>query len=156
MASVARADLEQNKLTSDLWLYATDGTVERRLTTHPADDSAPVFSPDGKQVAFVSQRDGDTVPQIYTIPLEGGEPTRVTPWRDRVFLAGPPIVSQSQAGWTPSRRWVDPLSEVAQPLSEVVTLGPATEIRGELSGRACTGRFPWRTWTQLLHAAQCS
>jgi len=48
---------------------------------------------------------------------------------------------------------VDPLSEVAQPLSEVVTLGPATEIRGEVSGRARTGGFPWRTWTQLRHAA---
>jgi dipeptidyl aminopeptidase/acylaminoacyl peptidase len=80
VAAVATADLEQNKLASDLWLYATDGTVERRLTTHPADDSAPVFSPDGKEVAFVSQRDGDVAPQIYTISIEGGEPTRVTRW----------------------------------------------------------------------------
>ena len=105
VVAIAKADLEQNKLSSDLWIYATDGSVERPLTSHAADDTAPLFSPDGATVAFISQRDGDTTPQIYTIAIAGGEATRVTRWPTGV----------GQIKWSPdgahlyfiSRVWTD-------------------------------------------------
>ena len=35
-----------------------DGTRQTRLTRHPADDYGPIWSPDGRQIAFVSNRSG--------------------------------------------------------------------------------------------------
>ena len=78
VAPVTRYDMKENKGFTDLWLWSTDGKVERALTTNPASDSSPVFSPDGQSLAFVSQRNGDTAPQLYLMPLAGGEPARIT------------------------------------------------------------------------------
>jgi len=78
VAAVTRLDLKENNGLTDLWLWSTDGKVERALTTNPASDSSPLFSPDGQSLAFVSQRNGDTAPQLYVMPLAGGEATRVT------------------------------------------------------------------------------
>ena len=78
VAPVTRYDLKDNKGLTDLWLWSADGKVERALTTNPASDSSPLFSPDGQSLAFVSQRNGDTAPQLYVMPLAGGEATRVT------------------------------------------------------------------------------
>ena len=46
-----------------------DGSHPRRLTSHPAFDSAPTWSPDGKRILFESQRDGRH--QLYTVGLSG-------------------------------------------------------------------------------------
>jgi dipeptidyl aminopeptidase/acylaminoacyl peptidase len=78
VAAVTRYDLKENKGLTDLWLWSADGKVERALTTNPASDSSPLFSPDGQSLAFVSQRNGDSAPQLYVMPLAGGEATRVT------------------------------------------------------------------------------
>ena len=64
---------------SDLWLLATDGrAAPRRLTSDPAVESMPVFSADGRHIAFVAKRARDDAPQIYSLPLDGGEAQRVT------------------------------------------------------------------------------
>ncbi len=78
VAPVTRFDMKDNKGLTDLWLWSADGKVERALTTNPANDSSPVISPDGKSLAFVSQRNGDTAAQLYVLPLAGGEPARIT------------------------------------------------------------------------------
>jgi len=69
--------MEDNDSTSDLWLLATDGKAARQLTTHKGKTSDPVWSPDGKRIAFVSKRDG-VAPQVYVISPEGGEATQLT------------------------------------------------------------------------------
>jgi len=53
-----------------------DGTVHARLTNNPAIDSSPTFSPDGSQIAFVSNRQGS--PQIFVMSASGGGAKRVT------------------------------------------------------------------------------
>src|SRR4051812_13236660 len=58
----------------DLWLADRDGKNVRRLTSDIGVESHPVFSPDGKTIAFSAQYDGNT--DVYTIPVEGGSPTR--------------------------------------------------------------------------------
>jgi dipeptidyl aminopeptidase/acylaminoacyl peptidase len=78
VAPVTKFDLKENKGLTDLWLWSADGSVQRALTTNPASDSSPVISPDGGTVAFVSQRNGDSAPQLYLMPLAGGEPARLT------------------------------------------------------------------------------
>jgi Tol biopolymer transport system component len=59
----------------DLYVMPAGGGLERRLTTHPALDGLPRWSPDGRSVFFTSQRTGHY--QIYEVPAAGGEPRRV-------------------------------------------------------------------------------
>jgi tricorn protease len=62
---------------NELWSTAIDQTGEiKRLTNHPAIDSQPRFSPNGKQIAFISNRSGSN--QIYVMPAEGGLPQQKT------------------------------------------------------------------------------
>jgi len=60
----------------DLWSVSSAGGQARRLTAHEAYDAYAIFSPDGKQLAFSSDRYGDE--DIYLMPTEGGAPTRLT------------------------------------------------------------------------------
>ncbi len=60
----------------DLWTAATDGSDVRRLTSAIGDEGAPVFSPDGRWIAFAGNYDGNV--DVYVIPAAGGEPTRLT------------------------------------------------------------------------------
>jgi tricorn protease len=48
----------------------------RRLTTDDGVESNPAFSPDGKLIAFSAQYDGNT--DVFTVPVAGGSPTRLT------------------------------------------------------------------------------
>jgi tricorn protease len=54
----------------DLWQVDAAGGQAERLTSHPAEESQPKFSPDGKQIAFVSNRHGSR--QVFIMPAEGG------------------------------------------------------------------------------------
>ena len=76
--SVAVYDMEENRSNGDIWVMPVAGGPARRLTTNKASDSSPVWSPDGKRLAFVSRREGDAASQLYVLPLDGGEPERVT------------------------------------------------------------------------------
>ena len=69
-------DLEANKGLIDLWLINADGSNPRQLTSDPAPDSDPIFSPDGKSIFFLSARGGSS--QVWKLSLEGGEPVQVT------------------------------------------------------------------------------
>ncbi|MFM8274214.1 MAG: peptidase S41, partial [Gemmata sp.] len=60
----------------DLWVADLDGKNPRRLTSDLGLESNPVFSPDGRTIAFSAQYDGNT--DVYTVPLGGGTPTRLT------------------------------------------------------------------------------
>ncbi|MFO1493763.1 MAG: S9 family peptidase [Lysobacterales bacterium] len=76
VAPVTRYDLAKDQAISDLWWYAADGSSARLLTSHAASESSQSFSPDGRWLAFVSQRDGDTAPQLYVLPMRGGGEAR--------------------------------------------------------------------------------
>ena len=60
----------------DIWLVPTEGGTARQLTRHPAGDGQPSFSPDGSEIAFVSDR--ETGSQVYVLPVEGGTPEQLT------------------------------------------------------------------------------
>jgi dipeptidyl aminopeptidase/acylaminoacyl peptidase len=61
---------------SNLWIVNRDGARLRELTTGPWRDSAPVWSPDGSRIAFVSDRDGS--PQIHVLWLDTRELAQLT------------------------------------------------------------------------------
>src|SRR5271165_1798659 len=60
----------------DIWVVETIGGVARPVTIHPAHDINPVFSPDGKSIAFSSNRHGSY--NVYVIPTQSGKPRRLT------------------------------------------------------------------------------
>lgn len=62
--------------SGDIWLADRDGKNPRRLTNHPAAEFAPMFSPDGKWLAFSASYDKNT--DVYVMPAEGGEARRLT------------------------------------------------------------------------------
>jgi dipeptidyl aminopeptidase/acylaminoacyl peptidase len=71
-------NLDKDESSSNLWLLSTDGKTQRQLTNTTGKNSGPRWSPDGKLIAFTSQRAGDEGIQIYVISPTGGEARRVT------------------------------------------------------------------------------
>ena len=60
----------------DLWSVERGGGDAKRLTTHPGEESFPVFSPDGSQLAFSRQIGGNW--DLYVMPAAGGETRQIT------------------------------------------------------------------------------
>lgn len=60
----------------DLWTVPVGGGQARQITTNPAYEACPVWSPDSRQLAFVSTREGSM--DVYVVPAEGGVPQRLT------------------------------------------------------------------------------
>ena len=69
-------DAESNKNFTNLWIVPIDGGEPRRLTSARASDTAPRWSPDGRTIAFISDRGGSS--QVWTIDTAGGEARQVT------------------------------------------------------------------------------
>jgi len=78
----------------DIWTVEAIGGTARAVTSHPAHDIAPVFSPDGHKLAFSSNRHGGY--DIYVVPVQGGRPTRLT------FDSATDMV----CGWTPDGKHI--------------------------------------------------
>ncbi len=60
----------------DVWSVSSAGGVATQLTRDPARDGQPAFSPDGTEIAFVSDRSGSR--QVHVMPVGGGVPRRIT------------------------------------------------------------------------------
>lgn len=60
----------------DIWIADKTGSNPRRLTVNPGAEQNPIFSPDGQQIAFTGNYDGNT--DVYVISIHGGAPKRVT------------------------------------------------------------------------------
>ena len=60
----------------DLWAANLDGSLPRRITVDEGIESNPMFSPDGKLIAFSAQYDGNT--DVFLVSVEGGIPKRLT------------------------------------------------------------------------------
>lgn len=79
VAPVTRFDVEKDSSETTLWLFAADGSSQRPLTRAGNSASNPLFSPDGRTLAFLARRDGDEATQIYLLPMDGpGEARRLT------------------------------------------------------------------------------
>src|SRR5262249_35648183 len=60
----------------DIWVANDDGTNVQRLTDNSARETYPRFSPDGKWIAFSSNRNGNY--DVFVVPAGGGTPKRLT------------------------------------------------------------------------------
>ena len=73
--TVSTPDMEANRGVSNIWVVSTAGGAALQLT-QSGHDSSPVWSPDGKTLAFLSSRGGDS--QVYLLSMEGGEAHALT------------------------------------------------------------------------------
>jgi tricorn protease len=78
----------------DIWISDRDGRRPVRITTHPASEFAPHFSPDGRWIAFSAAYDNNT--DVYVVSVEGGQPRRLT-WHPAADLV---------TGWSPDSKRV--------------------------------------------------
>ena len=75
----------------DIWTVPATGGKATRLTIHEGYEFMPVFSPDGKSIAFSGARYGNN--DIFVVPVEGGTPKRLT-----VHSGGDVIASWGNTG----------------------------------------------------------
>ena len=75
--TITDTDKAANRRTTQIYLVPARGGSLRQLTSDKASSSQPRWSPDGKQLAFISARDG--APQIWVMdPMAAGQATKVT------------------------------------------------------------------------------
>ncbi|HES58802.1 MAG TPA: protease, partial [Caldithrix sp.] len=60
----------------DLYTVSDQGGIARKITNHDGYEMFARFSPDGEQLAFTAQYDGNT--EVYLMPAHGGVPKRLT------------------------------------------------------------------------------
>lgn len=104
--AIKRVDGAENRYYSHLNVVSAKGGRVRALTHGAVTDTSPAWSPDGGQLAFVSDRGGKL--NVWILPLAGGEPRRITD------LAGGPI---SSLKWSPDGKEIA-FSHISMPVED--------------------------------------
>lgn len=73
-----RDDEGPGAAVSEIWMMPSAGGEPTRFTYNDRGDRAPQWSPDGRWLAFISQRGQSQIAQIYLIPVGGGEARQLT------------------------------------------------------------------------------
>ncbi|MEM5773385.1 MAG: S9 family peptidase [Anaerolineaceae bacterium] len=92
---VVRQEGEKRETKAGLWLLDVETGASRALTAGEKTDTSPAWSPDGKQIAFLSTRLG--MPQIFVIPVDGGEAKPLTKMEQAI--GGGPL-------WSPDGKFI--------------------------------------------------
>ncbi len=103
---VTEVDKPNNKTNSDIWLIPSTGGEPRQLTNSPKHDRHPRWSPDGKWIAFESNRGGSF--QIYLAGTSGGEVRQLTSISTEA----------TQPLWSPDGKWIACVSAVFPEFSD--------------------------------------
>lgn len=80
---LSKVDFNESKYNTDIYIVSTESGEVRQLTFSKEDESMPKFSPDGKFIAFLSNRklsadEKEVKNQIWLLPIDGGESYKLT------------------------------------------------------------------------------
>jgi dipeptidyl aminopeptidase/acylaminoacyl peptidase len=92
--SLGIQDLPRAKHVSHIWMMDIDGSNPRQMTQGEKSENSPSFSPDGKWISFISDRDGSS--NLYVMPVAGGEARRLTNIS----------TGTSDPLWSPDGKWI--------------------------------------------------
>jgi Tol biopolymer transport system component len=127
----------------DIWIQPAFGGFAKRLTTHPAEDSDPTVSPDGKLVAFRSDRNGGGV---YLVGSDGSG--------ERLLAAG-----GNSPAFSPDGRWIGfwlGTRDDAAPSGKLYLISPEGGQPRRLAADFADARYPtWNSTGQLLLFEGC-
>ncbi|HEY6064876.1 MAG TPA: S9 family peptidase, partial [Thermoanaerobaculia bacterium] len=133
--SVGTPMIAENRTASTIWIAPAAGGAPRRVTSGDKRDSDPAFSPDGKRVAFLSNRDGSS--QIWTVDLSGGEPSKATSFPTEV----------NGFKWSPDGKWFVVASDVFPDCADVACLDARVKARAKSATKArAAERLLFRHW----------
>lgn len=76
--AVQRVDKNSEKKYSNIWIVPSRGGRPKQFTYGDWNDYTPKWSPDGSQIAFLSNRKDEQQAQLYLIPFDGGEARPLT------------------------------------------------------------------------------
>jgi tricorn protease len=110
----------------DLYRAPIGGGDAVRLTSHVGFEMFAHISPDGRTIAFTGQYDGNT--EVYTMPIEGGEPVRLTfsETNSRDDIGDRMGPNNIVMGWTPDGKNVLYRNRVGSGFSGKLWLAPAS------------------------------
>jgi dipeptidyl aminopeptidase/acylaminoacyl peptidase len=97
---VTTSELSRAKRISRIWMMDSDGRNPRQLTTGDKSEYSPSFSPDGKQILFISSKEGSA--NFYLMYASGGEARKLTNISTGV----------SDPVWSPDGKWIAFSSDV--------------------------------------------
>lgn len=154
VVTVTNWSMETNESVTRLWLCDADGKAPPRALTHAeASSGQPAWSPDGKRLLFVRKPGGKAdekkksgpkfpdMPQLYVLPLDGGEPERLT---DLPYGA-------ADGRWFPDGRRIAFLTSV---FSDKPSLDDAAKLKKERDEDPCrvhaTESRIFRYWDRWL------
>jgi len=109
------ADIMADRRVSNIWIVNADGTDHRPLTTGNYGDSSPRWSPDGKQLAYISTREGSA--QVYRRWMDTGETAKLT------------NLTQAPSGlnWSPDGKWLSFAMLVPEAPASIIKMPAAPE-----------------------------
>ena len=92
--TVGTTDMDTNRVAHNIWVVPTAPGSQPRQLTQSGHDTRPQWSPDGKTIAFLSNREGVT--QIYAMPAQGGNAKKITSLS----------TGADNEKWSPDGRWI--------------------------------------------------
>ncbi len=141
--AVATADVEGNRMQSAIWLMPASGGPARRITSGEKKDTGPKFSPDGRQIAFLSDREGGS--QIWVTDPAGGAPRKATAFPTEV----------NAYKWSPDGKAFVFTSDVFPDCRDTVCLEKTIAARGQAKVKArIVERLLFRHWTAWKDGAR--
>ena len=141
--TIADTDKAANKRTTQIYLISITGGEPRLLTNEKQSSHSPRWSPDGRRLAFVSARDGES--QIWTVELAEGSTGAVKRMTNISTGADAPI-------WSPDGKWIAFTSEVYPDCTtdecnkQQLEKAAASKVKAKITDRLLYRH--WTTWKE--------
>jgi dipeptidyl aminopeptidase/acylaminoacyl peptidase len=129
---------EANRGKRSIWMVPTSGGAAQQLMTSSGNDDTPRWSADGRQIAFLSSREG--APQIFTANADGSNARKVTNVSEGV----------SEFAWSPDGKTFAFVTEIYPECKDLKCTAEKSEAAEKSKVKAVvTDKLLFRHWTEF-------